>query len=299
MVDDGDPIPSLEMEWHDHLPRLAQEAGLLDAYMSALEAVGEFMPDEDDQGRFTPMAYTHLEYINKVHAKLKSMVSAGDYERYMALYEKEPSVFAARDMVELLTQRFGEGGNARFWNAFHDQSDHRARFSGSQRLMDSILCESPFWYHWFESDDRPYHYHDYGFSYLDKAIAWAERHDLYVMLDFHGAPGGQSPWDHTGALSEIGFFTSPETSDAQPPCGKRLLKGIVTSPLSGPMIYSMNHSVRAIRKSGLGPTTPFTMPFEKWTLKPSLSWKMAISLSSNLGLRMGFSPNPRSCNGSK
>ena len=71
-------IPSLEMEWHDHLPRLAQEAGLLDAYMGALEAVGEFMPDEDDQGRFTPMAYTHLEYINKVHAKLKSKVSAGD-----------------------------------------------------------------------------------------------------------------------------------------------------------------------------------------------------------------------------
>ena len=30
----------------------------------------------------------------------------------------------------------------------------------------------PFWYHWFESDDRPYHYHDYGFSF--KAIAWAE-----------------------------------------------------------------------------------------------------------------------------
>ena len=74
MVDDETWIPN-RMEWRP-FARLAQEAGLLDAYMSALEAVGEFMPDEDDQGRFTPMAYTHLEYINKVHAKLKSMASA-------------------------------------------------------------------------------------------------------------------------------------------------------------------------------------------------------------------------------
>jgi endoglucanase len=30
------------------------------------------------------------------------------------------------------------------------------------------------------------------------------------MLDLHGVPGGQSPWDHTGTLSEIEFFRNQE-----------------------------------------------------------------------------------------
>ena len=42
-------------------------------------------------------------------------------------------------------------------------------------------------------DATPYTYQDYGFRYLDRAVAWARDHGRYVMLDFHGVPGCQSP----------------------------------------------------------------------------------------------------------
>ncbi|WP_245701111.1 glycoside hydrolase family 5 protein [Sanguibacter gelidistatuariae] len=31
-----------------------------------------------------------------------------------------------------------------------------------------------------------------GFAYIDRAIEWCEKHDLWILLDLHGAPGGQT-----------------------------------------------------------------------------------------------------------
>lgn len=33
---------------------------------------------------------------------------------------------------------------------------------------------------------------NHGYIYLDRAIEWCKKYDLYVLLDMHGAPGGQS-----------------------------------------------------------------------------------------------------------
>jgi len=35
-------IPSIEMEWHDHLPRLAKEIGIEKELHKAIEQIGEF-----------------------------------------------------------------------------------------------------------------------------------------------------------------------------------------------------------------------------------------------------------------
>ncbi len=37
-----------------------------------------------------------------------------------------------------------------------------------------------------------------GMDWLRKAVGWAKKHDLYVVLDLHGAQGGQSGEHHTG-----------------------------------------------------------------------------------------------------
>ena len=202
-------IPSIEMEWHDHLPRLAKEAGVLEEMEKSLETIGEYMPDEDENGTFSPMAYTHDEYIARLNKELKEHAPADEYAVYMELFEREPSVFAAKQMDQILRNRFGDEGAARIWNAFHDTWITERDFQLA-RAHGFNFIRLPFWYRWFESDDNPYHFHEYGFSYLDKAITWAEKHHLYIMLDFHGAVGGQSPWDHTGTLSEIEFFQNKE-----------------------------------------------------------------------------------------
>ncbi len=202
-------IPSIEMEWHDHLPRLAEEAGVLEELKKSLKIIGEFMPDEDDSGAFSPMAETHQSYIARLNTELQKHAPAEKYAAYMELFEREPSVFAAKQMDAILRQRFGDVGAQRLWDAFHDTWITERDFQLA-RAHGFNFIRIPFWYRWFETDDAPYRYHEYGFSYLAKAVAWAEKHGLYVMLDFHGAVGGQSPWDHTGTLSEIEFFRNKE-----------------------------------------------------------------------------------------
>ncbi len=190
-------IPSLEMEWHDHLPRLAKEIGI-EAEMKASEKeLGEL---NDDVERVT-------DYISRLHAVLKNKVPGDKFDQYMKLYEKEPPLFAARNVDDMLRQRFGDYGAAEVWNLYHNTWITESDFQ-LVRTLGFNFVRIPFWYLWFESDSRPYEYSDYGFTYLDKAVQWARNQGIYVMLDFHGAPGGQSPWDHTGELSRAEFFTN-------------------------------------------------------------------------------------------
>lgn len=191
-------LSGVEVEWHDHLLRLASEIGLHNELAASLKGVGEF---DDDTVHV-------LDHIAKVHALLAERVSNDQHAAYLALVEKEPPVFAARDMDAILTNRFGPEGAATFWGRFHDTWITEQDFQLAAALGFNFV-RIPFWYRWFEQDDAPFEYSDYGFAYLDRAIAWAERHDLYVMLDFHGAPGTQSPWDHTGELSRNKFFSTP------------------------------------------------------------------------------------------
>ena len=48
-----------------------------------------------------------------------------------------------------------------------------------------------------------------GASHVDDAFAWANKYDLQVLLDLHGAPGSQNGWDHSGRAGAI-EWTRPE-----------------------------------------------------------------------------------------
>lgn len=43
-----------------------------------------------------------------------------------------------------------------------------------------------------EDDDNPFVYKDSGWELFDNILAWAESYGVYVVLDMHSAPGGQS-----------------------------------------------------------------------------------------------------------
>lgn len=55
----------------------------------------------------------------------------------------------------------------------------------------------PFNYRYFEDDKNPGKYDSSGFHYLDKAVAWAGKHNIYVILDLHAAPGWQNQGWHS------------------------------------------------------------------------------------------------------
>lgn len=49
-----------------------------------------------------------------------------------------------------------------------------------------------------DSDEKPFKLKKKAWYWLDQAIEWAKKRDMYIILDMHGAPGRQSAMDHSG-----------------------------------------------------------------------------------------------------
>lgn len=81
-------------------------------------------------------------------------------------------------------------------NAWFDESD-----------MDRIQAAGfncirlPFLYSLLDEPD--------GWCWLDRALDWAKQRHIYVVLDLHGAPGGQNKAQHCGQAGVNRFFKDP------------------------------------------------------------------------------------------
>ncbi|RYZ98101.1 MAG: endoglucanase, partial [Moraxellaceae bacterium] len=52
-----------------------------------------------------------------------------------------------------------------------------------------------------------------AWTYIDWSIAEAKERGIYVILDLHGAAGGQTPNDHTGCAGKNEYWTSADAQD--------------------------------------------------------------------------------------
>jgi endoglucanase len=55
-------------------------------------------------------------------------------------------------------------------------------------------------YRTFEDDSNPYQYKQTGWDYLDKNIAWAKKHNIYLILNMHAPQGGYQSQGNGDAL---------------------------------------------------------------------------------------------------
>lgn len=192
-------ISDLAPEWDMHARNLAREAGIEEQLEAAFGQVGPF--DDDTQNWY--------RYIERLHAALQARTNPQNFAQFTQRLEEEPYIPDARAFDRILRERFGDEGAQEIWDAYHDNWITEIEFRRTKALGFNLI-RLPFWYWWFEKDETPYHYHEYGFRYLDRAIDWAQKYDLSIMLDLHGAVGGQNPWDHTGDLSRGELFEKPE-----------------------------------------------------------------------------------------
>ncbi len=73
----------------------------------------------------------------------------------------------------------------------------------------------PFYYLNILNDDLTPKEEAEAFAYLDWFIENAAKHDLYVVLDLHGAPGSQNGYEHSGAAQRVaGLWEDPENCAA-------------------------------------------------------------------------------------
>jgi endoglucanase len=68
----------------------------------------------------------------------------------------------------------------------------------------------PFIYNLIEDENNPQTLREDAWKYLDKAIDQAEKRDMYVILDLHGAVGSQG-WEHHSGCSEQNYYWDGST----------------------------------------------------------------------------------------
>lgn len=93
-------------------------------------------------------------------------------------------------MLARLTSIVGEQDTQAFRQAVYDRFITEEDFKRIAELgYNSVRL--PFNHRLLEDDSQPYVYREAGFQVLDRALAWAKKYQIYVVLDMHSAPGGQ------------------------------------------------------------------------------------------------------------
>lgn len=100
--------------------------------------------------------------------------------------------------------------------------------------MKKIGCNSvriPFSYKAFSPEDRPDVWLDDGFVPLDNAVKWAKAANLYVILDMHVAPGGQTGDNIDDSWGNAWLFESAESQARMADVWKRIAARYKDEPI--------------------------------------------------------------------
>lgn len=95
-----------------------------------------------------------------------------------------------RKIDQALRELIGNSATREFWDEYLETYITEADIKWLADAGVNII-RLPFDYRLLTDDDflgRNKH----GFDYFDKAIEWCEKYNIYVLLDMHGAPGGQT-----------------------------------------------------------------------------------------------------------
>lgn len=133
-------------------------------------------------------------------------------EHWMWGYDPPPG--SSTDQYELealLTKRFGLATKDRLME-LHRSSWITDRDFEHIRSFRFNCVRLPLNYRQFEDDAKPLQLRKDAFHWSDKAVQMAKKHGLYVILDMHGAQGGQSPYDHTGHSGQNKLWSNPTNS---------------------------------------------------------------------------------------
>jgi endoglucanase len=129
-------------------------------------------------------------------------------EGYMFLFHKGAT--SPRQIQELFAELVGPDEARDFWAKFRDAWVTRDDIRFLKRVgFDSVRV--PFNYRLLTPEDQPGTWLAEGFARLDDAVAWSRAEGLWVVLDLHGAPGGQTGRNIDDGWGHPWLFESEES----------------------------------------------------------------------------------------
>ena len=95
-----------------------------------------------------------------------------------------------RKIDQAVRELIGNSATTKFWDSFLENYITEADIKWLSESGVNVI-RLPFDYRLLTHDDflgRDIH----GYKYIDNTVKWCEKYDIYVLLDMHGAPGGQT-----------------------------------------------------------------------------------------------------------
>jgi len=125
-------------------------------------------------------------------------------EGYMWLFQGGPQ--SPGEIRALVLELLGPEGSAAFWQKYRENYITRGDIALLHRAGFNAI-RVPMHYSLFESDDAE------GFKLLDRLIGWARNESLYVVLDLHAAPGGQTGANIDDSAGYPWLYQSPQEQE--------------------------------------------------------------------------------------
>jgi endoglucanase len=125
-------------------------------------------------------------------------------EGYMWLFEGGPQ--SPSEIRALVSELLGPEGSTAFWQKYGENYVTREDVAFLRRAGFNAI-RVPLHYNLFESDDAD------GFKRLDQLIVWSHAEGLYVVLDLHVAPGGQTGTNIDDSAGYPWLYHSPQEQE--------------------------------------------------------------------------------------
>ena len=149
-------------------------------------------------------------------------------EGYMFKFNKTNS---ARLINETLNELIGPAETKKFWQQFLDNYITEADIHYLKSLgMNSIRV--PFNYRLFKKEDYLGQRNEqHGFELLDRLINWCKKEQLYVLLDMHAAPDGQTGDNIDDSYGYPFLFENEESQQLTADIWKRIADHYKNEPI--------------------------------------------------------------------
>ncbi|MBR5202979.1 MAG: cellulase family glycosylhydrolase [Clostridia bacterium] len=139
------------------------------------------------------------------------------WETWMGFVPEYTEDWGYYDTLEVFVERFGEEKTNEIVKTYEENFITEDDISQIEKLGFNCV-RVPFWYRNFMTEDLEWltenHNDNKGFQKLDWLISTCEKYGVYVMLDLHGAPGGQSKNHCTGKAGRNELYESEEMMNA-------------------------------------------------------------------------------------
>ena len=150
------------------------------------------------------------------HALMLRGTNLGNWlvlEGYMFHFEHGPQ--SAREIEALTNELMGPQTADKFWHSYRERYVTRDDIQFLKRAgFNSIRI--PIHFKYFQSDDAE------GFALLDRVIEWSHEAGLYVVIDMHCAPGGQTGANIDDSWGYPWIYDSPQAQQLAIDTWKRI-----------------------------------------------------------------------------